>query len=334
MNPNWKKFLLNNSAIFNNDGDIEFSSAPENNQNFICPVTHLGILTVTGQDASQFLQGQVTCDINGDINDNKCSFGALCTAKGRTISTFLALKYESSYHLILPIALLETVKKRLQMYILRADVELTICSDELCLIGLGSSQPIADFPQSSFVVSHHNGLIVKYPSQNNRYLIVEKTEQAKKIWSKFINENTFIPTGNAFWRELDIVNGIPWLNEQTSEEFIPQMLNLEQLGGINFKKGCYTGQEIIARTHYLGKAKRKMYLAEYQTTQTALPDGTIYDYAGDTEQSVGKVVTAHFDKGKCKMLAVIQTDHAQSKQLRVENQIEITLSELSYPFLN
>jgi folate-binding protein YgfZ len=334
MNPNWKKFLINNSAIFNNDEDIEFPLNPVNNNIFICPVTHLGILAVTGQDASQFLQGQITCDISGDINDNKSSFGALCTAKGRTISTFLALKHETSYYLILPIALLESVKKRLQMYILRADVELTNCSDELCLIGLGSSQPIADFPQSPFAVSHHDGPIVKYPSQNNRYLIIEKTEQAKQIWSKFINENTFIPTGNAYWRELDIVNGIPWLSKQTSEEFIPQMLNLEQLGGINFKKGCYIGQEIIARTHYLGKAKRKMYLAESQTTETAFPGVTIYDYANGTKQSVGKVVSAQNDKDKCKMQAVIQSDYVQSKQLGLEDPVEMTLSELSYPYLN
>lgn len=334
MNPNWKNFLINNSAVFNNDEGVEFSSHPETKQNFICPVTHLGILAVTGEDASPFLQGQVTCDIKSDITDNKSSMGALCTPKGRTITTFLALKQETGYYLILPADRLETVKKRLQMYILRSDVELTIASDELCLIGLGSSQAIPDFPQSPFAVSQHNCLTIRYPSQNSRYLIIEKTEQAQQIWSKFINENMFMPTGNAYWHELDIVDGIPWLNQQTSEEFIPQMLNLEQLSGINFKKGCYTGQEIIARTHYLGKAKRKMYLAECQSTQPVLAGVAIYDYANGTEQSIGKVVAAHYDKDICKMLAVIQTDHAQSEQLRLQDQVEITLSDLTYPYLN
>jgi len=334
MNPNWKKFLINNSAVFDNDKSVEFSSDPEKKQNFICPVPHLAILTVTGQDALQFLQGQVTCDISADINDNKSSIGALCTPKGRTISTFLILKQQTTYYLILPAALFETVKKRLQMYILRSDIKLTDCSDELCLIGLGCSQAIADYPQLPFAVSQHDGLIVNYPSQDNRYLIIEKTEQAKQIWSNFINENIFIPTGNAYWHKLDIVDGIPWLNEQTSEEFIPQMLNLDHLNGISFKKGCYTGQEIIARTHYLGKAKRKMYSAECQATQTALPGVAIYDYSNATDQKVGKVLTAHNDKEKCKMLVVIQTDHALSKQLRLQDQAAMTISDLTYPYLN
>ncbi len=334
MNPNWKNFLINNSAIFNNDENVEFSSGSETNQNFICPVTQLGILAVTGNDATQFLQGQVTCDIRGDINDNKSSLCALCTPKGRAICTFFVVKNETTYYLILPVPLLEIIKKKLQMYILRADVKLTNYTDELCLIGLGCSQAIADFPQLPFAVSQRNGLILKHPSQKSRYLIIEKTEQAKQIWSKFINENEFIPTGNAYWRELDIVDGIPWLNEQTSEEFIPQMLNLDQLSGISFKKGCYTGQEIIARTHYLGKSKRKMYLAECQTTQTALPGEAIYEFTGDTGQSVGKVLTTHYDKGKCKMLVIIQTGHAQSKQLSLQDQTGITLSNLTYSYLN
>jgi folate-binding protein YgfZ len=334
MNPNWKNFLINHSAIFNDDEIIEFPSEPEKKQNFLCPMTHLGILAIAGQDASQFLQGQVTCDVKGDITDNKCSFGALCTPKGRTISTFLVLKQGTTYYLILPVALLETVKKRLQMYILRSDVTLAICNDELCLIGLGCSHPITDFPQSPFAVSQHDGIIIKYPSQEFRYLFIEKTEQAKQIWSRFINENKFIPTSDAYWRELDIADGIPWLNEQTSEEFIPQMLNLDQLAGISFKKGCYTGQEIIARAHYLGKAKRKMYSAECQTTEKFLSEATIYDSGNDTEKSVGKVLATHYKKGTCKMLVVIQTDSAQSQHLKLQNQAGIALTDLTYPYLN
>jgi folate-binding protein YgfZ len=334
MNPDWKSFLINNSAIFDNNENVEFSSNPKKKQDFICPITDKGILAVTGQDACQFLQGQVTCDIRGAISDNKSSIGALCTPKGRTISTFLVIKRETTYYLILPVALLETVKKRLQMYILRSDVELSDCSNELCLIGLGCSQPIADYPERPYAVSQHHSLIVNYPSQDNRYLIIEKTEQAKQIWSNFINENMFIPKGNAYWHELDIVDGIPWLNQQTSEEFIPQMLNLDHLDGISFKKGCYTGQEIIARTHYLGKAKRKMYLAECQATKTALPGVAIYDYSNKTGQNVGKVLTVHNNKEKCKMLVVIQTDYALSDRLSFQDQAGITLIELSYPYLN
>ncbi len=135
MNPNWKKFLLTENATFENDNDIVFPSLEHESDQRIYPIAHLGVLTVAGKDAAKFLQGQITCNIN-DITETKSSLGAICNPKGRAITTFLLVKNIDAFLMILPKELLVSVKKRLQMYILRSDVTLTDCSDDFCLIGL------------------------------------------------------------------------------------------------------------------------------------------------------------------------------------------------------
>ena len=149
----------------------------------------LRALAITGNDAPTFLQGQTTCD----VNENK--LGAFCNPKGRVISTFVLLKNENDFVLILPKSLFTTIQERLQRYKLRAKVEIT---------------------------------------------------------------ETNLP-------EFTLPENMPWLCPETSEQFIPQWLNLDTLGGISFTKGCYTGQEIVARTHYLGEVKRRLFVARCET---------------------------------------------------------------------
>ncbi|MDD1641600.1 MAG: tRNA-modifying protein YgfZ, partial [Methylococcaceae bacterium] len=136
------------------------------------------------------------------------------------------------------------------------------------------------------------------------------------------------------WRYLDILAGMPWLTTETSEEFIPQMLNLDILGGISFNKGCYTGQEIVARTHYLGKTKRTMFLAECDTPSTPLPNSIIIDDGTGTEHAIGKVLLAQRshaehenEKSSCKLLIVLQVSDSDTYSLKLkdDNHNKITL---------
>ena len=152
--------------------------------------------------------------------------------------------------MVLPEELLETVKKRLQMYILRSKVQLTDSSDTSCLMGLTQPQEQAEV----LFATHGNDVIAV--NFGKRQLLIAEPETAIALWSEKVAAQGFQPAHPGQWRYLDIMSGIPWLTTATSEQFIPQMLNLDQLGGISFSKGCYTGQEIVARTHYLGKAKR------------------------------------------------------------------------------
>lgn len=324
MNPNWKNFLLTEHAIFESETEIVFPSSEQDGNQRIYPVAHLGVLTIAGKDAAKFLQGQITCNIN-DISDIKSSLGAMCNPKGRAITTFLLVKNGDVFLMILPIELLASVKKRLQMYVLRSDVVLTDSSDELCLIGLfsGTSQSNESV---DFTTSRQDNIVVNF---QNRCLIIAAADKARTCWSEQVKLG-FQPEGSAQWRYLDIISGIPWLSVETSEEFIPQMLNLDKLGGISFNKGCYTGQEIVARTHYLGKAKREMFLAECGELEPPEANSIIIDDSLNTEQAVGKVLCAQKRQNMCKMLIVLQISDTNTYSLRLKNhnQDRITLLTL------
>lgn len=319
MNPNWKNFLLSENAIFENDADIVFPSSGYEGNKRIYPVAHLGVLTVAGKDAAKFLQGQITCNIN-DITEIKSGLGAICNPKGRAVTTFLLVKSGDTFLMILPKELLASVKRRLQMYVLRSDVILTDSSDMCCLIGLTQSD---ELPEQRFATSRQENIVVDL---QDRCLIIAEADNAQTLWGEQVKLG-FQPESSAQWRYLDIISGIPWLTEATSEEFIPQMLNLDKLGGISFNKGCYTGQEVVARTHYLGKAKREMFLAECDALCSPEPNTTIIDGSAGTEQSIGKVLCAQNRQNICKMLIVLQVSETNAYNLRLNNhnQDKVTL---------
>lgn len=233
--------------------------------------------------------------------------------------------------MILPEMLLESVKKRLQMYILRSDVTLTNSSDQLCLIGL--SDPALQ-TEALFATTQQTFISVNFSTKHNRQLIIVEVDKAIALWSEWVDHQDFKPKNSDQWRYLDILSGIPWLTNETSEEFIPQMLNLDLLGGISFNKGCYTGQEIVARTHYLGKAKRALFLAESDAPLMPTPNSTIIADTAGTEQNIGKVLLAQHDQlapenesSPVKMLIVllVSDSHTQHLTLKDQNHHKITL---------
>ncbi|MDD1605963.1 MAG: folate-binding protein [Methylococcaceae bacterium] len=308
MNSNWKNFLLANNAHFSSDTHISFPNTDSDKR--LYPIAHLAVLTVSGTEAGQFLQGQITCNVH-DVTATQSSLGAMCNPKGRAITTFLLAKSGDDFLLVLPNELLEIVKKRLSMYVLRSKVTLTDSSDSLCLLGLTATS------NEAFLATHSedNGVRI---NMGNRCLIIADVDNAMTLWSEYTAQG-FQATDSMQWQTLDILSGIPWLTTATSEEFIPQMLNLDKLGGISLTKGCYTGQEIVARTHYLGKAKRGLFIAECQTANPE-PNASIIDADG---QVIGNVLLAQNDK----LLIVLQladTDTAQL-QLKDYNQAPLTL---------
>jgi len=326
MNQNWKNFLLSQNATFASDTQITFPAKVDHNDKTIYPIVHLAVLTVSGKDAARLLQGQITCDVN-DVSELKSSLGALCNPKGRAITTFLLVKTGDAFLMVLPEGLLEPVKKRLQMYVLRSDVTLTDSSDQLCLIGLCHPDKHAG---ALFATTLKEIITVNFSTTQSRSLVITEPDKAIALWSDRVGNQGFQPENSEQWRYLDILSGIPWLTTETSEEFIPQMLNLDLLGGISFNKGCYTGQEIVARTHYLGKTKRAMYLAECDTPFLPAPNSAIIDDSTGTEQTIGKVLLTqrpHAAHETCKMLIVLQVSDSDTHTLKLKdnNQTKITL---------
>ncbi len=330
MNPNWKNFLLSQQAHFASDTTISFAPSLAHNDKALCPVLHLGVLAISGADAIRLLQGQITCDVH-ELTETKSSLGALCNPKGRVITTFLLIKKADVFLMILPIVLLGAVKKRLQMYILRSAVSITDSSEHYCLMGLSSS---ALATQAFLHTQQQNLISIQFSTTQSRQLVIAETEMAITFWTEQLAKG-FQAENSEHWRYLDMLDAIPWLSSDTSEEFIPQMLNLDQLGGVSFTKGCYTGQEIVARTHYLGKAKRALFLAECAVAKAPLPNAMIVDDSTNDEQPLGRVLQAQYSGARyqsendlCKLLLVLSVadDGVYHLKLKDAPQFPITLN--------
>jgi len=279
---------------------------PANDQAIISPLNHLAVLSISGKDAATFLQGQTTCDIKALV-DYKPRLGAYCNAKGRTISTFIVIKLQETYQLILTSDLLDIVRKKLQMYVLRADVQLTDLSDQLCIIG---THKIELTEQAN---------LYPYPQQDNSYLFIAEPVQAQAFCTEIQEKHTAHFIDADAWLGLDIQASIPWLYSETTEKFVPQMLNLDKLDAISFTKGCYTGQEIVARTHYLGQNKRAMYQASCTTEDLIIKGCSISDSENEAAE-LGAVILSAKQDNTTQLLLVLKDQAMTAKNLQLNNQ--------------
>ncbi len=262
--------------------------------NTLCDLSHLGLLEISGTDAVTFLQGQVTNDVNL-LTGNNAHYSAYCNPKGRMLALFLAFAHYDHLHLQFNRELLEPIMKRLKMYVMRSKVEIKDVSDSIVKFGINGPQaasmleavfskiPTVDYE----LVSGDNGAILKMPSVNAdaRFEIFTDEINAPLIWEALKINSKVVEKPH--WDWLEIQAGIPDIELKTQEQFVPQMLNLDILDAINFKKGCYTGQEIVARTHYLGTVKRRTYLAEMTTNNAPTAGDKVLDSAIN---EVGQIV--------------------------------------------
>lgn len=266
-----------------------------NNTNTLCDLSHLGLLEISGADASSFLQGQVTNDVKLLMMTNQAHFSGYCNPKGRLLALFLAFYHDDHFYLQFDRALIEPIAKRLKMYVMRSKVEINDVSESIVKWGIDGPEAadilatvFAKVPTQTYeFASLENGVILKLASANNhaRFEVLCKAAHASNIWDTLKNHCQIVE--KPYWDWLDIQAGIPEIVAATQEQFVPQMLNLDILNGINFKKGCYTGQEIVARTHYLGSVKRRTYLAEINVEAAPQAGDKILDGA---QNEVGQVV--------------------------------------------
>jgi folate-binding protein YgfZ len=297
-----------------------------------CALPSLGLLSVSGSDAAKFLHGQTTCDVQGLAAD-RSTLGALCTAQGRVVAVFRLFQRDGVYYLLLPLELCETVRKRLQMFVLRADVKILNISNEWRYFGICGGGAIngLSLPGEIGQVSAQTGVLaIRVAGQNERYLLIEETAAASPRLAA-LEQAGFVQTDETAWILEDIASGIPSVGTANTEEFIPQMLNLDHLGGVSFTKGCYTGQEIVARTHYLGQVKRRMYQAQIETQQTPAAGTRIFAETAEG-QSAGVVLKAALDGEVCRLLAVLNTAQAETGTLKLQDSDgpELTLMPLPY----
>ncbi|MBA3695678.1 MAG: folate-binding protein YgfZ, partial [Methylotenera sp.] len=259
----WHQFLQNTSNAVIVDHKVMHFGDPAGELNatsketVICDLSHLGLLEVEGADAVSFLQGQVTNDINL-LKDNSGHYTGYCNPKGRLLALFLAFSHSAHIYLQMPKELIEPIVKRLRMYVMRSKVVITDVSETVIKLGLSGSNAaellgklFPTIPTQDYeLVNSEKGALIQMPGAIPRYEIFTDPSEATVIWNALKQHAK--PVGTASWEWLEINAGIPDITLKTQEEFVPQMLNLDALNAINYKKGCYTGQEIVARTHYLG----------------------------------------------------------------------------------
>ena len=263
----------------------------------------LGLIAVEGSEAEQFLQGQLTCDVRQATPDHSL-LGAFCSPKGRALACFRLFRRGETLYLELPQELVEPTLTRLRKYVLRTKVTLQDASDALVRFGVAGPHAEALLTARLGVLPDLVNQVIHIPSSDGsdltiirvpatitpRFAVYGSLPAMQALWTSLEHEVTF--TGGQPWRLLNILASIPTIYPETVEMFVPQMINLEILDGVSFKKGCYTGQEVVARTHYLGKLKRRMYLGRVESENLPRPGDPLFSPQADASQGAGRIVDA------------------------------------------
>jgi len=323
MNTDWQQFLQSRGAVFEHGRVVHFGDAAEElrrsaQQPILADLSHYALIRLAGDDAQTFLQGQVSNDVRW-LNGENSQWAAYCTPKGRMLASFLLWRDAQGFLMQLPASLKEPIRKRLSMFVLRSKVTL---SDEsanwvcLGLAGPGAGQTLGETlgvtpPAPHGVLSLAEGTLLSLPG--GCFEILTPPAGAPALWDRLAQR--FLPVGSDRWDWHLLRAGIPVILPATQEEFVPQMVNFELVGGVSFKKGCYPGQEIVARTQYLGKPKRRMYLAHLTSATPPQPGDALFS-ADMGDQASGVIVNAAAaPEGGYDVLAVIHTASAAAGSL-------------------
>jgi folate-binding protein YgfZ len=330
MDSSWQAYLQSRTASIHDGCVVHFGSEAVElrslrSRTVMADLSHFGAIRFSGEDAQSFLQGQLSCDV-AQLDSSTALYGSYCNPKGRILASFLIWKVHADFIMQLPRELQAGIQKRLSMYVLRSKVKLSDDADSLARIGLSGENagrlvseameaieamngvpPLKeDFPLKLGAFHGERASVLRLAA--DRFELVTSAERAPELWDRL--SRAAAPVGASCWSWLDIRAGIPVITSSTQEQFIPQMVNLEAIGGVSFRKGCYPGQEIVARTQYLGKIKRRMYLANIRPHSSFPPvaAGDELFSAEMEDQPVGVIVNAaNSPDGGVDVLAVVQT---------------------------
>lgn len=327
MSDGWKEFLLEQGAVCGERGVRDFGNPAAERRaarggNVLVDLSHFAFIRAHGPDAAAFLNGQLTNDI-GAVDATRSQLSAWCSPKGRMLVVFRVLRHGDGYLLQLPAALREDIARRLRMYVLRAKVTLESADDAFVRFGIAGPEAASLLQAASVtapadndrVASSGRFTVLRLPGAHPRFEILAPPADAPGLWSEL--NRSAVPAGADAWTWHDIAAGIPMVLPETSDAFVPQMANLELVGGVSFSKGCYTGQEIVARLHYRGRLKQRMYRAHAVTERTPAPGERIYAPASPDQATGTVVVAAPSAAGSQDLLAVIHCDSAANGELRL-----------------
>lgn len=319
MNSAWKTFLIDQGAEFDVNTLNSFGNPNRERRippqgHILCDLSHVGLIRVDGKDAESFLQNQLSNDLN-EITETQTQISSYNTHKGRMIANLSVLKRGNTFYLKLCHDLVETLLKKLRMYVMMAKVTLEDASANLIHFGFAgpnAERLLADVIDTVPQKAHESVLyrslsITRLSGELCRFEILGELNDAKQLWQNL--EVQAAPVSSEAWRYLNIVAGMPMISTENSTAWVPQMLNFERIKGISFTKGCYPGQEIVARLNYLGQTKRRTYRLLANTDQLPIiGDKIIIEGKQGRAAEAGQVLNAVINPdGKIEMLAVLKS---------------------------
>lgn len=344
MSERWTTFLMDQSAVIEEGRVIAFRGVPPSEPVAtmekpvdMCDLSHESQIWISGEDAIPFTQAQFTNDV-ASLPANGAQWNGWCSPKGRLLATFLLWRDDSHARVLLqlPSALQAGIKKRLQMFVLRSKVTLSDAPLEqvrLGVMGPNAGAWIQRFLGASLPVSMTGARtddVEVITLGEARFQFSLPVERAIALWHEAMQNGTARSATAARWDRAGIEAGIITVLPTTQDAFVPQMANFELIGGVSFKKGCYPGQEIVARTQYRGILKRRMALVR-STSPLAVGESVFAPEFGD--QAVGQVANAAPGDGNdCVALVVAQIESIRANALRVGSATGERLEVISLPY--
>ncbi len=313
---------------------------PASADHIVAHLTDTALIKVEGADNHTFLHNQFTNDLRL-VNDQTSQLSSYCSPKGRMLALFRIYKQDDAYYMVMPKAIAEPTIKRLRMFVLMSKVTFTDISNETIHLGFSGPQSakrlqalVGEVTTAIDGVSQHDGItIIQIPGPQPRFDLFGSTERLTTLQQKLMADAREVD--NNQWRLLDIHAGLPTIQAETIDAFVPQMVNLQAINALNFKKGCYPGQEIVARMHYLGKVKRRMFLAHVESSTAPLPGAALFGPNNEQglEHKSGTVVSAQLNpEGGCDLLAVLEIEATENSTIHLQSATGPTITLLDLPY--
>ena len=303
-------------------------------ETYFIELSDFGAISLSGEEQSKYLQGQVTCDVNNKTDDNLL-VGAHCDAKGKVFSVFRLINRSSAHLLLQPKGSIDSSLKALQKFgvFAKVTIEETQNLHFVALVGSQASnllqQEFSQVPDSlAPVIQIGSTSLIYLCGEQPRYIVIDDEEKITALTDKLS-----LPVySQAVWDLLEISNGFPILNAETCEQYVPQMLNLQAINGISFTKGCYLGQETVARMQYLGKNKRALFILKTKLDNPLTNEDIIEKQLGENWRKAGDILAYYqADDGSCLIQAVLVND-GQLPVMRIASQPESIVSNQSLPY--
>lgn len=336
MTSPWTDYLARSGANLANDLLGLDLPPPSPGDTAVIPLLHLGVIRATGEDSAPFLHNLFSNDVK-KLAADEAQWNSFNSPKGRMLASMLLWTEDGGHALALSSDILAPMFKKLSMYVLRSKVKLSDASGDLALIGVAGPKAeaitralgLADI--SSDMRQCATGEMRCIRLNPTTHVVVVPTDQAAAAFERMLAAGG-TRAGTDAWQLAMIRAGLPLITAATQEEFVAQMLNYELIGGVNFKKGCYPGQEIVARTQYLGKLKKRMYRVRIVSEQAPAVGSDLYTPAFG-EQSAGKLVNvATSPEGGFEALAVMQISCADTGEIHLGAPDGATLELLDLPY--